>query len=135
MVRVADLLGLPAEEGDRLWVVASNGAVVFRYPPLEVVHEETFDAAPAVASVLEHHPEALVAVEERGIGYRVNRHFPLGELSGDMIITEVDDLVGVFRGQPRPDPGEDAVADEEHVRSGRVRESSAVVEKQRVVVS
>ena len=33
----------------RLWVVASNGAVVFRYPPLEVVHEETFDAAPAVA--------------------------------------------------------------------------------------
>jgi len=93
MVRIADLLGLPAEEGDRLWVVASNGAVVFRYPPLEVVHEETFDAAPAVAAVLEHHPDALVAVEERGVGYRVNRHFPLGELSGDMIITEVDEIV------------------------------------------
>ncbi|HEU5454776.1 MAG TPA: HAD family hydrolase [Nocardioides sp.] len=93
MVRIADLLGLPSEEADRLWVVASNGAVVFRYPPLEVVHEETFDAAPAVAAVLEHHPDALVAVEERGVGYRVNRHFPLGELSGDMIITEVDDLV------------------------------------------
>jgi HAD superfamily hydrolase (TIGR01484 family) len=93
MVRIADLLGLPPEEGDRIWVVASNGAVVFRYPPLEVVHEETFDAAPAVAAVLAHHPDALVAVEERGVGYRVNRHFPLGELSGDMIITEVDDLV------------------------------------------
>jgi HAD superfamily hydrolase (TIGR01484 family) len=93
MVRIADLLGLPAGGGDRLWVVASNGAVVFRYPPLEVVHEETFDAAPAVAAVLEHHPDALVAVEERGVGYRVNRHFPLGELSGDMIITEVDELV------------------------------------------
>ena len=79
--------------GARLWVVASNGAVIFRYPPLEVVHEETFDAAPAVAAVLQHHPDALVAVEERGIGYRVNRHFPLGELSGDMIITEVDELV------------------------------------------
>ncbi len=93
MTRVADMLELHSEERDQLWVVASNGAVVFRYPPLEVVHEVTFDAAPAVAAVLEHHPEALVAVEERGVGYRVNRHFPTGELSGDMIITEVDDLV------------------------------------------
>jgi Cof subfamily protein (haloacid dehalogenase superfamily) len=93
MTRIADLLDLHHEERDRLWVVASNGAVVFRYPPIEVVHEETFDAAPAVAAVLEHHPEALVAVEERGVGYRVNNHFPSGELSGDMIITEVDELV------------------------------------------
>ncbi len=93
MTRIADLLGLHDEERDRLWVVASNGAVVFRYPPLEVVHEETFDAAPAVAAVLEHRPNALVAVEERGVGYRVNNHFPTGELSGDMIITDVDDLV------------------------------------------
>jgi HAD superfamily hydrolase (TIGR01484 family) len=93
MVRIADLLGLPVDDGDRLWVVASNGAVVFRYPPLEVVHEETFDAAPAVAAVLEHHPDALVAVEERGVGYRVNAHFPTGELSGDMIITDIDELV------------------------------------------
>ena len=50
--------------------------MVFRYPPLEVVHEETFDARPAVAAVLEQHPEALVAVEERGVGYRVNRPLP-----------------------------------------------------------
>ena len=38
-------------------------------------------------------PGALVAVEERGIGYRVNSHFPEGELSGDMILTEVTDLI------------------------------------------
>jgi hydroxymethylpyrimidine pyrophosphatase-like HAD family hydrolase len=94
MTRIADLLGLPPEGADRLWVVASNGAVLFRYPPMEVVHEETFDASSAVAAVLEHHPNALVAVEERGIGYRVNRHFPDGELTGEMIITEVDDIVG-----------------------------------------
>jgi len=97
MTRIADLLDLHGTEGGlerpRPWVVASNGAVVFRYPPLEVVDEVTFDAAPAVAAVLEHHPEALVAVEERGVGYRVNRHFPTGELSGDMIITEVEELV------------------------------------------
>jgi Cof subfamily protein (haloacid dehalogenase superfamily) len=93
MTRIADLLDLHAEDAERLWVVASNGAVVFRYPPLEVVHEETFDAAPAVASVLQHHPTALVAVEERGVGYRVNRPFPEGELSGEMTLAEVDDLV------------------------------------------
>jgi len=103
MTRIADLLDLPrlpagraeAEPGDRLWIVASNGAVVFRYPPTEVVHEDTFDAAPAVAAVLEHHPSALVAVEERGIGgYRVNRVFPEGELTGEQVITHVDDIVG-----------------------------------------
>ena len=44
MTKIADLLDLPARGADRLWVVASNGAVIFRYPPLEVVHEETFDA-------------------------------------------------------------------------------------------
>ena len=95
MTRIADLLHIPREEHDRLWVVASNGAVVFRYPPMDVVHEETFDAAPAVAAVLEHHPEALVAVEERGVGgYRVNRVFPVGELSGEQVITDVHDIVG-----------------------------------------
>jgi HAD superfamily hydrolase (TIGR01484 family) len=97
MVAVADLLDLPGmdpdDDGDPLWVVASNGAVVFRYPPLEVVHEETFDARPAVEAILREHPSVLVAVEERGVGYRVNRPFPVGELSGDMVITEVADLV------------------------------------------
>lgn len=95
MTTIADLLDIPREDADRLWVVASNGAVVFRYPPMEVVHEETFDAAPAVAAVLEHHPRALVAVEEREVGgYRVNRVFPEGELSGEQLITHVDDIVG-----------------------------------------
>ena len=89
MDKIADLLDLPRADADRIWVVASNGAVIFRYPPLEVVHEETFDAREAVRQVLQQHPEALVAVEERGIGYRVNRHFPMGELSGDMIDTDV----------------------------------------------
>jgi HAD superfamily hydrolase (TIGR01484 family) len=93
MNRVADLLDLHPGVGEPLWVVASNGAVVFRYPPLEVVHEETFDAAPAVAAILEHRPHALVAVEERGVGYRVNRPFPDGELQGESTIADVGDLV------------------------------------------
>src|SRR6478609_4506271 len=83
MTRIADLLDLPREGDDQLWIVASNGAVVVRYPPLELVHEETFDARPAVEAILAEHPNVLIAVEERGVGYRVNQHFPEGELSGD----------------------------------------------------
>ena len=103
MTPVADLLDLRGHDpgdpdhpagDDRLWVVASNGAVIFRYPPLEVIHEETFDAAPAVAAILERKPHALVAVEERGVGYRVSAPFPDGELSGEMIETRVDEIVG-----------------------------------------
>jgi hydroxymethylpyrimidine pyrophosphatase-like HAD family hydrolase len=93
MTRVADLLDLPHGGRDRLWIVASNGSVVLRYPPIDVVHEETFDARDAVHRILERHPSALVAVEERGIGYRLNDHFPPGELSGDMIVTPVEELV------------------------------------------
>jgi HAD superfamily hydrolase (TIGR01484 family) len=94
MTAIADLLDLPRAGSDRLWVVASNGAVIFRYPPLEVVHEETFDASDAVRLVLAEHPDALVAVEERGVGYKVSRPFPEGELSGEMIETALDDIVG-----------------------------------------
>ena len=93
MTGVADLLDLHGDGAERVWIVASNGAVVLRYPPIEVVHEVTFDAAPAVRAVLEHHPTALVAVEERGVGYRVNRPFPSGELTGTMTTAPVDDLV------------------------------------------
>jgi len=93
MMPVADLLELHSPERERLWIVASNGAVVFRYPPFELVREETFDAGPAVRAVLERQPSALVAVEERGVGYRVTREFPTGELSGEMILTPVEDLI------------------------------------------
>ena len=92
MTRIADALDLNGD-GEPLWVVSSNGAVVFRYPPVEVIHEETFDARAAVQAVLQHHPNALVAVEERGVGYRVNRHFPDGELSGQMSIADIEELV------------------------------------------
>lgn len=100
MTIVADEIGIPraqvhaqGEDDDRLWIVAANGAVIVRYPPAEIVHEELFDARPAVEAILAAHPHVLVAVEERGVGYRLNDHFPPGELNGDMIITPVDELV------------------------------------------
>ncbi|MCL8025285.1 HAD family hydrolase [Nocardioides bruguierae] len=92
MTPVADMLGLGADEP--VWIVASNGAVVFRYPPMEVTHEHTFDAADAVAAVLREHPNAVVAVEDRGgEGYRVSAPFPDGELSGTQTITPVEEIV------------------------------------------
>lgn len=93
MIPIAHLLDLHESGDPPLWVVASNGAVVFRYPPLDVVHEVTFDARPAVTAVLAQRPQALVAVEERGVGYRVNRRFPTGELSGEIIVTDLDRLI------------------------------------------
>ncbi|GAB2978953.1 HAD family hydrolase [Nocardioides montaniterrae] len=98
MTEVADMLDLhdPAhpERKERLWIVAANGAVVFRYPPMEVVYEEMFDAGPAVRAVLAAHPTALVAVEERGLGYRVTAPFPAGELGGvTTVVDSVDELV------------------------------------------
>ena len=41
MTGSADLLALHDDGHDPLWVVAANGAVVFRYPPLEAVQPTT----------------------------------------------------------------------------------------------
>lgn len=92
MTPVADLLGIP-DAGDRCWIVSSNGAIVVKYPPSEVVHRVTFDASAAVRGVLAEHPQALVAVEDEGVGYRINRPFPGRELDGDMTLTDVEDLI------------------------------------------
>jgi len=92
MTVVADKLDLHGH-GEKIWIVAANGAVVLRYPPAEVVHEVTFDARAAVAAVLEQHPDALVAVEERGVGYRVSAPFPEGELGGATSVAAVADMV------------------------------------------
>jgi hydroxymethylpyrimidine pyrophosphatase-like HAD family hydrolase len=97
MAGVADRLGLTdlvrELRGERLHIVASNGSVVVRHAPLEMVHEVTFDAGDAVRTVLEHVPGAAVAVEEHGVGYRVNRLFPPGELDGEMIICDIDAMI------------------------------------------
>ncbi|KQZ75722.1 MULTISPECIES: HAD family hydrolase [unclassified Nocardioides] len=88
LVDVARLAGLPSPG----WLVGSNGAVVARFAPLEVVRATTFDARPAVAAVLERFPDAMVAVEEPGLDYRVNRLFPRGELSGGSVVTSPAEL-------------------------------------------
>ena len=93
ITRVLDMLGLPPEPGGRALAVASNGSVTFAYPPVEVLSAVTFDASEVVGMLLEHVPRALVAVEEIGVGYRVNRHFPEGEITGQMTLQSVEELV------------------------------------------
>lgn len=85
---IIDLLRLPAGR-----CVASNGAVTFTYPPVHIKAAVTFDPAPAVRAVLEQVPDALVAVEVVGHGFRANRHFPTGEIGGQIWIEPLDDLV------------------------------------------
>lgn len=74
--------------------VASNGAVTFSYSPVEVLSTVTFDASETVKLVLEQVPDAAVAVEEVGRGYRLNKPFPSGELNGEMIVQSIEELVG-----------------------------------------
>jgi HAD superfamily hydrolase (TIGR01484 family) len=92
ITHVWDLLGLP-DDGRAVLSVASNGSVTFRYPPLEIIDAVTFDASEIVAMLLEHVPNAAVAVEEVGVGYRISRPFPDGEITGRMVLESVEDLV------------------------------------------
>jgi Cof subfamily protein (haloacid dehalogenase superfamily) len=92
ITRVLDMLELPRNR-DRVLSVASNGSVTFAYPPVEILSTVTFDASEVVRMLLEHVPQALVAVEEIGIGYRVNRHFPEGEITGEITLQSVEELV------------------------------------------
>ena len=92
IAHVWDQLGLPPD-GSSVLSVASNGSVTFRYPPLEVLSAVTFDASEIVGMLLQHVPDAAVAVEEIGVGYRINREFPEGEISGEMRLQSVEELV------------------------------------------
>lgn len=85
---VCDALGLAAG-----YVVSSNGAVVADLglrAPIDVV---TFDATESVRFFADHVPDALLAVEELGAGYRVTGEFPPGELDGEITVVSHDELL------------------------------------------
>jgi Cof subfamily protein (haloacid dehalogenase superfamily) len=75
------------------YAVASNGAIVFAYDPVDILHAVTFDASDAVRRVMEYVPDAIVAVEEVGVGFRVNRPFPEDEVSGNFTVEHIDSLI------------------------------------------
>lgn len=92
MTPVAEILGI-----DRGWVVASNGAVTARLDPEEpdgyaLEDVVTFDPGPALRLLREHLPDARYAVEDVGVGFRMNELFPDGELDGVHRVVEFDEL-------------------------------------------
>ena len=92
MLPVAELLGI--NEG---WMVASNGAVTVRLDPTSAqgwVLEDvvTFDPEPALRLLREELPDARYAVEDLGVGFRMNALFPEGELDGEHRVVAFEEL-------------------------------------------
>lgn len=84
---VFEELGLPAGPA-----VASNGAVTVSFPPFQVEQVVTFNPAEVIERVLREHPTASLAAEVLGYGYRVTRHFPAGDLTGEIELVSVEEL-------------------------------------------
>ena len=94
ITRVLDMLELPRNTADQVLSRRLERLGDLLLPARRGARRTvTFDASEVVRQLLEHVPHALVAVEEIGVGYRVNRHFPDGEITGEMILQSVDELV------------------------------------------
>ncbi|MDQ2781763.1 HAD family hydrolase [Lapillicoccus sp.] len=80
------------------YAVCSNGAVTIRLDPgqergYQIVDTVTFDPRPALSLLRAAAPEALVAVEDLGVGFKVSAPFPDGELGGEQVVVDWEDLV------------------------------------------
>lgn len=80
------------------FLVTSNGAVVAELDPdvpggSRVLVTETFDPAPALTTLRSAWPDARVAVEEVGVGYKVSAEFDPGELAGRIRVVDWDELI------------------------------------------
>lgn len=90
---ILDALGLTTG-----YVVCSNGAVTLALDPDEpqgyqIIETVTFDPAPALALLRDSWPDAVIAVEELGVGFKVSAPFPDGELDGELRVVSWDELV------------------------------------------
>ncbi|HEX5426875.1 MAG TPA: HAD hydrolase family protein, partial [Pedococcus sp.] len=90
---ILDALGI--EHG---YAVCSNGAVSLELDPTEdkgyrIVEAVTFDPAPALNLLHAEWPEAVVAVEELGVGFKLSAPFPDGELTGELTVVPWEELV------------------------------------------
>jgi len=92
-VPVAHLLGITVG-----WAVCSNGSVTVRLDPdlpggHEIVETVTFDPGPAVRLMSAALPDACFAVEELGVGFRLTKPFPDGELRGEQTVVPLSELM------------------------------------------
>ena len=82
------------------WAVCSNGAVTIAVDPAapggwsaddeDIV---TFDPAPVLTRLRAVVPDALVAVEELGVGHRLSAPYPEDELQGQQTVQSWDELM------------------------------------------
>ena len=75
------------------YAVCSNGAVVADVATRTPVHVVTFDATDPVKYFAEQIPDAVLAIEELGVGFRVTGEFPIGELDGQVTVVSHDELL------------------------------------------
>lgn len=90
---ILDALGLTGG-----YAVCSNGAVTLRLDQdldagFEILEAVTFDPAPALNALRDSWPDAVVAVEELGVGFKVSALFPNGELEGRVTVVPWEELV------------------------------------------
>jgi hydroxymethylpyrimidine pyrophosphatase-like HAD family hydrolase len=90
---VVELLGL-----ERGYAVCSNGAVTLALDPAasegyRIVDTVTFDPRPVLTMLRAAIPDALVAVEDLGVGFKVSAPFPDGELGGEQVVVGWEELV------------------------------------------
>lgn len=94
---VLGTLPILAELGlQRGYAVCSNGAVTVALDPghpsgYDVVEAVTFDPAPALELLRDAWPDAVVAVEDLGVGFKVSAPFP-DSLDGVIIVVPWEEL-------------------------------------------
>jgi hydroxymethylpyrimidine pyrophosphatase-like HAD family hydrolase len=82
----------------RGWAVCSNGAVTIKLNPAspggyDIVEKVTFNPRAALELIRDELPDAYFAVEDLGVGFRVSREFPMGELVGrQRVVDRFEDL-------------------------------------------
>ncbi|WP_370459499.1 HAD family hydrolase [Isoptericola sp. BMS4] len=92
MTSVADMLGIGTG-----WMVCSNGSVTVRLDPAlpagwELDQVVTFDPEPALRLLRAELPDGRYAVEDIGVGFRMNALFPEGELDGEHRVVDFEQL-------------------------------------------
>ena len=80
------------------YAVCSNGALTIELDPTSeqgytVIDMVTFDPRPVLEKMRVALPDALIAVEEPGLGFKVSRHFPDGELMGQSREVDWEELI------------------------------------------
>ncbi|HET8601984.1 MAG TPA: HAD hydrolase family protein [Segeticoccus sp.] len=80
------------------YAVCSNGAITLQLDSglpggYEILETVTFDPAPALNLLRGSWPDAVVAVEEVGVGFKLSAPFPDGELQGTLRVVPWEELV------------------------------------------